>query len=119
MRMRGTFTIVAIVVLLAAGLFSLSTTRAGADEESDIEQMVSNAKTPTDHEAIAAYYDKQAAQSRAKSAWHKRLADRYRNFMRMSESKLHCDDLAKIDDRAAEDYTALAGAHRAMAQHAK
>jgi len=119
MRMRSNFTIVAVVVFLAAGLFSLPTTRAGADEESDVEQMVSNAKTPADHEAIAVHYDKQAAQSQAKSAWHKRLADRYRNFKRMSEAKLHCDDLAKLDAKAAENYAALAGAHRAMAQHAE
>lgn len=116
MSMRRTLTIVAIAVIVAGGLFTLSTPRAGAVEESDIEQMVSNAKTPADHEAIAAYYDKRAAESKASSARHKRLADRYRNFMRMSEAKLHCDDLAKIDARAAEDYTALAAAHRAMAQ---
>jgi hypothetical protein len=43
--------------------------------------MIAIAKTPADHEAIATYYDKVAADADAKVKLHHSTAEIYRNLM--------------------------------------
>ena len=57
---RGRISRSAAALLLAGGM-SLPATYAPAAEDMDILQKVQSAKTPADHESIAAYYDQQAA----------------------------------------------------------
>ena len=51
----------ALLVMVAAA--SLPTTRAFADD-SNIQQMIENAKTAADYQAISDYYSKQAAEAK-------------------------------------------------------
>ena len=76
-------------ILLAAGLLllaavSLPTIRAGAQQTivtyDNLDQMIANAKTPADHEAIAAYYQEQAADAKKKADLHRRTAETYRSL---------------------------------------
>ncbi len=61
-----------VTILLAAGLVllaavSLPIIEAGAQQtavtDDNLNQMIASAKTPADHEAIAAYYDAEAAEN--------------------------------------------------------
>ena len=60
----------ALLVLVV--LTGLPTIRAHADD-TNIEQMIENAKTPADHEAIAKYYDQQGAKAHQEMQWHQKL----------------------------------------------
>src|SRR5713226_2248434 len=69
-----------VFLLLAAGLTlfaaaSLPTIRAGAQQtvitDDNLDQMIASAKAPADHEALAAYYEQQAADAKKKAALHR------------------------------------------------
>jgi len=112
-------------MLALVAVFYLSTQRAGAQpaEKFDLEKAITGAKTPADHEAIASYYDKEAATAKDKAAEHRRLAEIYRTQAASGRAPLqpmgmHCQQLAQIYESAAADNTALAAAHRQMAQEA-
>ena len=61
-------------VLLVLGM-TLATIRAGAQPEvvtnDNLNQMIAKAKTPADHEAIAAYYDHEAANNQKMAELHR------------------------------------------------
>jgi hypothetical protein len=51
---------------LVFAALSLAATRSFAAEDFDVDKAIVTAKTPADHEAIAAYYEKEAAEAQAK-----------------------------------------------------
>ena len=58
-------------MLLALAVATLPTVRVGAQQptavtDDNLDQMVANAKTPADHEAIAAFYEQEAADTKKK-----------------------------------------------------
>ena len=64
-----------VTILLAAGLVllaaaSLPIMRAGAQQavvtDANLDQMIASAKTPADHDAIAAFYEQQATDAKKK-----------------------------------------------------
>lgn len=114
MKTRTTVYAVALVLLGVA----LTIPAIGAGPAENIEQMVASAKTPADHEAIAAYYDKEAAQAGAEVRMHAELAARYKSFPRLSTQAMHCERMAHSYQEAAGDARALAAEHREMAKQA-
>src|SRR6266581_3644358 len=124
--MRGLTVRVTLAVLALVATLYLPTQRVGVAEAQtfNLEKAVTGAKTPADHEAIASYYDKEAATAKDKAAEHRRLAETYRRlavtprgqgFQPMGN---HCQQLAKNYESVAAENTALATAHRKMAQAA-
>jgi hypothetical protein len=118
------------IAVSAAGLLALlvcAPTFAAAADESDIEQMVQNAKTPADHEAIAKFYDQEAADARKKAAEHRKMGDGYKHVAPFGmkgqhsgyDMPKHCANLVRSYDAAAKDSEAMAAAHRKMAQAAR
>lgn len=115
-----------VTVLLAAGLIllaaaSLPTFRAGAQEtvvtDDNLDQALASAKTPADHEAIAAYYDQEAASNYAKAKLHHAVHHNYERFRsKPPDMGPHCDELAKYFQRAGDQDKDLAAGHRAMAK---
>src|SRR5262245_24752711 len=68
------------VALGVLGIVALAYLPFGAaQEEKSIEQMLTEAKTPADHEAIAAYYDKEAQEAHSKHAEHQKMKEWYKN----------------------------------------
>jgi hypothetical protein len=111
-------------MLLAAGLVVLAaailpTIRAGAQSavvsDDNLTQSIANAKTPADHEAIAAYYDQEAADAEKKAALHRQSASNYKPVGMANM----CNSIAQYWDKVAADAKDLAKAHRAMAKEAK
>ena len=114
-------TIAAAVALFAIGAFAYAPL-GSAQEGKSIEQMITEAKTPADHEAIAAYYEKEAQAAHQKHAEHKKLADSYVRTPLQSKSPTlmnHCNDAAKKYEGIAKDYEAMAKLHREMAKAVK
>jgi hypothetical protein len=92
-----------------------------AEEGHDIDQMISTAKTPMDHEAIAAYYDKEAKEASQKQAEHLKMAEMYKKNPSLIKSNFgfHCDLIAANYGKTAKEYEDLAKLHREMAKAAK
>jgi hypothetical protein len=112
-----------MLALVAVLYVPTQRTWAQPAEQFDLEKAITGAKTSADHEAIASYYDKEAATAKDKAAEHRRLAETYRTLSVSGRGQLqpmgiHCQQLAQIYESAAADNAALATAHRQMAQEA-
>lgn len=114
-------TISAVVAVLAiTGLSYLPF--SSAEEGKNIEQMIAEAKTPADHEAIAAYYEKEAQEAHQKHAEHQQMSDSYATIPVLKTKTgavAHCNTIAKNYEKIAKEYAALAKLHKDMAKHAK
>ena len=111
-----------VMIVLAMGALGYLSVGA-AEEGKSLEQMVAAAKTPADHEAIAAYYEKEAQVGHQKHAEHKKLADFYAATpaLKTKSGTLynHCSDAAKKYEEIAKDYEAMAKMHQEIAKAAK
>ena len=113
---RRTMLLTAGLLLLAAA--AMPAIRAGAQStvvtDDNLEQSIQNAKTPADHEAIAAYYEKEAASAEAKAALHRKAESNYKP-VGMAQM---CKSIAAYWDKIAKEAKQLAEAHLAMAKGA-
>ena len=109
------------LTLLAFAAVQPSSARADDDMMTKVQQ----AKTAADHEAIAAEYDKMAADAKKQADAHRKMEKTYATGSyaggKVTPTPLpqHCAALAKHYDSVAQEYTTLAEAHRAMAKAAK
>jgi hypothetical protein len=110
---------VGFVVIAFGALLSIAGTRILAAEDFDLDKAIATAKTPTDHEAIAAYFDKEAAEAQAKADNHAKMEEAYKKLGAALVEKQHldehCDKLSAGYAQAAKENRALAKAHRDMA----
>ncbi len=121
MRKTGLIFGAALVALLAS--FSLPTISAFAKREMGMPEMITAAKTPAEHEKLAAHYEREAKAARAKAEEHKKMADAYRKAGGPLIEKLHfdqhCDALVKSYTSMADDLEALAKAEHEAAKQMK
>jgi hypothetical protein len=119
----GRFTGMGTALLLAMGLTLPTTYAIGADM--DVMEKVKTAKTAADHEAIAKYYDSEAAAAKKQADLHRKMAETYSAGGGIGKGTgpiplpQHCQALAKEADEEAAHYTAMAETHRALAKAAK
>lgn len=88
----------------------------------DMTQMVQNAKTHEDHEALAQHYEDTAKEMQVKLVEHEKLLEKYQagSYGRQAQSlKNHCEFLVRTYRQAVESNKAMADAHRKMAIEAK
>lgn len=90
----------------------------------DMTRAIRNAKTSTDHNALARHYENAAREMRAKVQEHKKLLEEYEAHpyyygKRTQDFKLHCLSLVSSYERAAEANMSMAEIHRQMAEEAK
>jgi len=100
---------------------------AGAQDEvtvANLEERLESAETAADHQAIAAFYQRQAAEAQAQVSKHENMAQIYRNkalkVQRSANAMTgHCARLADSYRALAADLSALAKDHRSMAEQAE
>ncbi len=84
----------------------------------ELQQQIEAARTPSDHEALASYYDREAVSAHATADGHREMAKRYRgvNAAGRGPSSMpgHCNSLVGMYEGAAAEYEALAAEHRRM-----
>lgn len=111
---------VATMVAAFAATIPLAFSANAAD---DIAAMIANAKTAADHEAIATYYDKEAATAKESAARHTKMLAVIKTQGGPAIAKWHmdkhCEDLIQQYESAAKMYGEMAAAHREMAKDAK
>ena len=89
-------------------------------------EMIAGAKSAADHKAIADYYYAEAAKAQAKAVEHDEMAGWYRKAGEGVKKTPyapgtidHCERLVKDYKSTADDLTALAKEHEAMAKQSK
>src|SRR5713101_2529876 len=114
-----------VVALLSALLvcLNLPAIRAFAKQHMAMPDMITAAKTPAEHEKLAAHYEREAKAARAKAEEHKKMADAYRKAGGPLIEKLHfdqhCDALVKSYTATADEFEALAKAEHDAAKEMK
>ncbi len=101
-----------LIVMLIAEPLAAQTAKAPDLTDEELMTLIQNAKTPADHEKLAAYYDQTATDLATTAARHKELAVIYR---RMPPEK-HCKNIAISAAKGAEDARAIAEHHRTLAK---
>jgi hypothetical protein len=110
-----------ILTVTVVALFSSASAVRSAESPTggDLDTMIANAKTPTDHKKIATYYDAAAADARQRAQEHGEREKAYKNLGGGAVAKWqldrHCASLAKSAEAEAQEYEALAKSHREMA----
>ena len=103
--------------------FSLPAVRAFAKHSMAMPDMITAAKTPGDHEKLAAHYEREAKAARAKAEEHKKMADAYRKAGGPLIEKLHfdqhCDALVRSYTATADEFEALTKAEHEAAKQMK
>ena len=108
--------------IVAAGLvFSVATPVSTAHAAEVTEAQITAARTPADHEAIAAAYDAEAKAADEMAANHESMAKAYKSAGGKGGTQSmvsHCGRLVTQYRAAAQEYRALATEHRALAKAA-
>ena len=112
----------ALLVLFGIGGSLCATElKAGALTKKELKAAITNAKTPEDHQRIAAYYQKQADNMLAEAKQHDELAALYAKSpnplaVRVGKSAEHCKYFAEYARKAAQQDQELAKMHEDMAK---
>lgn len=109
--------VIALFVGVLLGVATLAGLQGCFTRQPDIARMVMDAKTPADHEAIAAYYEKEASANEAEATSHRQLAQTYRQFHNTYKNNMapHCEMAADYYTKIAAQDSALAREHRELA----
>lgn len=87
------------------------------------QQKIEAARTPADHEALAADYAQDAVGARAKAAEHRRMAPSYQSYPSLRgggvNMQAHCNALVRNYEAIAAEFDGMAAGHRQMAVQAK
>lgn len=110
------------LLVLATGLMLMGTpaTRLPAQDSQtklspqELKELIAKAKTPADHEKLAAYYRQEAARLKQDAETHRVDAGIYGK----GQGLVHCTNLAKLDEQAAKEVEALAAMHEGIAKAA-
>jgi hypothetical protein len=81
--------------------------RADSITDDNVVEAVSAAKTPADHQALAAYFTAKAEAAGAQGERHTRMAAAF-SGKGHENMQMHCKALARTSKEQAKDYTALA-----------
>jgi hypothetical protein len=112
---------------MVGGMLLALTPAAVRAADEDIVKQVEAAKTPADHEAIAARYDALAKEARDNAAMHRTMAKQYQHGANLkgglgttnASMARHCETLAKNFDTQAKEFEAMAKAQRQLGAKAK
>jgi hypothetical protein len=112
-----------VVVTAVLGIVAFAYLSFGAaDEWTNIEQQIRDAKTPADHQALAAFYEKEAQKAHQLHNTHASMAAAYSAARSMERKDQAAGDMvfvAKKYQEMAKEYEALAAIHKTMAEQLK
>lgn len=106
---------VAAVVLIAG----CASPHYGATHE-QVEQRIANARSRTDHLSLAEFFDSEVQEARRRADKHKAMAkgyagDGWGRGKPAIQAREHCETVASLYEKAAQENEALAALHRQLA----
>lgn len=113
--------VIAASIVAAGIVFSVTTPISIAQAAEVTQAQITAARTPADHEAIAAAYDAEAKAADEMAGNHESMAKAYKSAGAKGGTQsmvTHCGRLVTQYRAAAQEYRALATEHRAMAKAA-
>lgn len=113
----GLFALIFLATLFAA-LSGCGPKKLDEESSGAMEQAIERAKTKTDHEALAARYEKEANALMEKATRHEKMASAYRktdNPKFGGDAARHCLSMVSYFREAAVENQELAKMHRQMA----
>ncbi len=113
-----------LTMFLITGVSAAQTPKVAPLRDKELSSLLENAKTPADHEKLAAFYESDAVDLEANAAKHKMLAATYRKMRGTGNSRtstppsmaLHCDSIAAAMTKAAKEARTMADHHKMMAK---
>jgi hypothetical protein len=117
-RMRWLRTILAVVAVLGF-MAVISLPIGSAQPGDDIELQIREAKTPADHQALAAWYAKEAQAAQQLASKHFMMREVYaaaRAMQQHDRAGEHCAFVAKKYQEMAQEYETLAAIHKMVAE---
>jgi hypothetical protein len=128
-RMNKSFVRLVVVTLLGMAIALGNPLSVDAKEKISkraLQEMIVGAKTAADHKAVADYYYAEAAQARAKAdehdqmvVWYRKAGEGVKKTPHAPGTIDHCVQLVKNYRATADDLTALAKEHEAIAANFK
>jgi hypothetical protein len=107
---------------LALGLVLAGCASSPTSPPQEITQRIATAQIRADHESLATYFTREAAQAREVAALHRKMAKSYQSRPsgeRGSASMVaHCNALAQGYENSVSMYEDMAASHRQMAAQA-
>lgn len=89
----------------------------------ELLQRIEAARTRSDHEGLATYYNQEAAAARAKAAEHRKLAKSYQGMAVSGKGggsmPAHCNAIVRQFEGIAAEYDGMAEGHQQMAKQAQ
>ena len=105
-------------VLLAVGIALSGCAELMTSPSPAMQQKIEAARTPADHEALAAHYVKEAADARAKAEEHRQMGKSYSKWPAGGRGggnwSAHCNATAASYEDIAKRFDAMATEHRQM-----
>lgn len=106
--------------LALMGIFGLLMSCTIDPHRMDMTRAVQDAKTATDHDALARHYDDAAKQMQSKADEHQKLLAEYQSkkalYGKHAQDLInHCRGLIRIYEQAAAENRAMAKSHREVA----
>lgn len=123
-RLTIALTLIALTLL---SLISVYSAEQPIISKKELKTLLTTAKTPADHQKIAAYYRHEAQRLRQSAKEHQEWAEIYAKAPAGAESKHpemtngapHCEKWADLEEQEAKEADALAAAHADMAKAAE
>lgn len=127
-----------ITYLAVLAVFALLASCTISPHPMDMTQAIQNARTRSDHEALAKHYEDRAKEMREKAEEHKKLLARYEAIGARGESRRskiveldsiyskqapslisHCQNLVRLYEQAVAENMAMAKEHHELAAEIK
>ena len=113
------------ISLAAFGLWGLLASCTVNPHPMDMTEAIQNAKTRSDHEALARHYEDTAKEMQGKADEHKKLLAQYEAKDALYDGRhnqnlvSHCQRLVNIYEQAAAENLSMADSHHRMAAEVK
>ncbi len=118
--MKSSLRIVLLLLLSAVFVGCASGPNAPSPE---LLQRIESARTRGDHEALATYYNQEAAKARAIADNHRKMAKSYQGNLSGGRGgasmPAHCNAIVRSHESIAAEYEGMAAAHRQLAAQAQ
>jgi hypothetical protein len=127
MKRFVTTTVLMAAALLLGGISQMTAAEGVQLTRDQVKELIGSAKTPGDHQKLAAYYRAEADKLEAEAKDHEELATAYRSrtdalaqkHPMSAKTAGHCDYFAKSVREAAKADRELAAEHELMAKGAQ